>query len=194
MELKKLTDNQLVEFAKTNDEALAVLMERYKPQVSAICRPYFLIGGDNEDLLQECMIAFYKAIITYNGKASFSSYAYACMKNRIFSLIRQSNNNKNIPLNKYVSLSGLQDSVSDKTDIVVSEKFGPEESFINDESVRELESKIFSALSKYENEILKYYLKGLSYQSISEKIGKSTKSIDNALQRIRQKISLLLSE
>ena len=193
MELKKLTDNELVVLAKSNnDDAVTVLMERYKNQVSAICRPYFLIGGDNEDLLQECMIAFYKAIITYNGKASFSSYAYACMKNRIFSLIRKSNNTKNIPLNKYVSLSMLQDSASDKTDIVMSENVGPEESIINDESALELENKIFSSLSKYENEILKYYLKGLSYQTISEKMDKSIKSIDNALQRIRKKIAQLL--
>lgn len=193
MEYKNLSDEQLVSLAQNNDlKATDVLVERYKSTVASITRSYFLIGGDKEDLLQEGMIAMYSAMNSYNGQVTFKSYVYTCVKNRIVSLIKSSNNQKNKPLNNYVSLSGSVDGDADKTEIIVDSGFGPEEIFINRETVIELNQKIKKVLSEYEYTILSQYLTGLSYAQIAEKIGEKVKSIDNALQRIRQKLSVLI--
>ena len=193
MEYKNLSDEQLVSLAQNNDlKATDVLVERYKSTVASITRSYFLIGGDKEDLLQEGMIAMYSAMNSYNGQVTFKSYVYTCVKNRIVSLIKSSNNQKNKPLNNYVSLSGSADGDADKTEIIIDSGFGPEEIFINRETVIELNQKIKKVLSEYEYTILSQYLTGLSYAQIAEKIGEKVKSIDNALQRIRQKLSVLI--
>lgn len=193
MEYKNLSDEQLVSLAQNNDlKATDVLVERYKSTVASITRSYFLIGGDKEDLLQEGMIAMYSAMNSYNGQVTFKSYVYTCVKNRIVSLIKISNNQKNKPLNNYVSLSGSVDGDADKTEIIIDSGFGPEEIFINRETVIELNQKIKKVLSEYEYTILSQYLTGLSYAQIAEKIGEKVKSIDNALQRIRQKLSVLV--
>ena len=110
--LEKLTDEQLVDLAKKGENgAIDLLINRYKSKIVAICRSYFLIGGDSEDLLQEGMIAIFNAINTYNGQSSFSNYASVCVKNRVISTIRKYNNKKNSPLNDYMSLS-LEDVFS----------------------------------------------------------------------------------
>ena len=191
--MQKLTDVELVELArKNNDAAMTVLMERYKSKVVAVCRSYFLIGGESEDLLQEGMIAIFNAINSYNGQASFSVYAITCVKNRIISVIKRYNNLKNKPLNGYISLSGYSDSDNDKTSVIIDGNFGPEESYINEESIFELQEKIKNSLSKYENSILTHYLKGVSHEEIAKITGKKTKSIYNAIQRIRNKLSLII--
>ncbi len=190
--MEKLTDVQLVKLANNGDnDAITTLMKRYKSKVALVCRPYFLIGGDAEDLLQEGMIAILNAIKSYNvkGQASFSSYALICVRNRIISLIKHYNNKKNMPLNN--SLSIYSEVVIDgyKNGLFVDGIFCPEESCINEESVDELKNKIKSLLSGFEFKVLSYYLNGDSYQTIAEKTGKNQKSIDNAIQRIRNKLS-----
>ncbi len=193
MEYKNLLDEQLVKLAQSGDaKAIDVLVERYKSTVASITRSYFLIGGDKEDLLQEGMIAMYSAMNSYNGQVSFKNYVYTCVKNKIVSLIKSSNNQKNKPLNNYVSLSGAPDNDADKSGIIVDGGFGPEETFINSEAFNELNAKIKDTLSQYEYKILTHYLMGLSYAQIAEKIGEKVKSIDNAIQRIRQKLSVLI--
>ncbi|MBQ3115685.1 MAG: sigma-70 family RNA polymerase sigma factor [Clostridia bacterium] len=193
MDYKSLTDERLVELAQSKDvKAIDVLVERYKRTVASITRSYFLIGGDKEDLLQEGMIALYSAMNTFNGQVGFKSYVYTCVKNRILTLIKSSNNQKNKPLNNYVSLSGGVDGDADKSEIIVDSGFGPEETFINREAVQELNEKIKKTLSEYEYTILTHYLKGLSYSQIAEEVKEKVKSIDNAIQRIRQKLSVFI--
>ena len=196
IEVKKLSDEQLVSLAQLKDEsAIDELFDRYKYIASAVAHSYFLNGGDAEDLLQEGLVAVFKAITSFNGKSSFKTYVYTCVKNRIFNVIKSSNRYKNLPLNNYLSLSGSIDSDNDadKNEIIVDKHFGPEEVYINAEAESELKSIIEKVLSKFEYQILVYYLKGYSYREISEKIGKKEKSIDNAIQRIRKKINLALN-
>jgi RNA polymerase sporulation-specific sigma factor len=194
MELEKLTDEELVVKAKEgNNLAVNVLARRYKTVVSAITHSYFLVGCDSEDLLQEGMIAVVNAISSYKGDATFKTYATTCIRNRIFSLIRNFNSQKNKPLNNYVSLSGYLDGDSDKTDVIIAKTFGPEETYINKEDVEERKKTIEQSLSKYEYKILQLFLSGYSYEKISKLINKNEKSIDNALQRIRKKLSHLRS-
>lgn len=192
MDLEKLTDEELVkQVNEGNSLAINVLARRYKTVVSAITHSYFLFGCDSEDLLQEGMIAVVNAIGSYKGDASFKTYATACIRNRIFSLIRSFNSQKNKPLNNYVSLSGYLDNDNDKTDIIIAKTFGPEEIYINREDVKERKKSIEQTLSKYEYKILQLFLRGYSYEKIAKILDKNEKSIDNALQRIRKKLSYL---
>ncbi|MBE7081942.1 MAG: sigma-70 family RNA polymerase sigma factor [Clostridiales bacterium] len=196
LEIQKLSDEELVSLAEAKDErAIDELFDRYKYIASAVAHSYFLNGGDSEDLLQEGLFAVFKAITSFNAKSSFKTYVYTCVKNRIFNVIKSSNRYKNQPLNNYISLSGAFDNEgdADKTEIIVDKHFGPEEIFINAEAENELKDIINSVLSKFEHEILVYYLKGYSYREISEKVEKKEKSIDNAIQRIRKKIILALN-
>ncbi len=192
MEENKYTDEELVAKAKNGDEdSVNILARRYKTLVSAITHSYFLFGCDSEDLLQEGMIAVINAINSYTGEASFKSYATVCVRNRIFSLIKSFNNSKNKPLNNYISLSGFTDSDTDKTGIIIARSFGPEEVYINRESIEEHKKTIEKVLSKFEYKILKLFLQGYSYEKIAKIMQKNEKSIDNALQRIRKKLSFL---
>jgi len=194
-EMKKLSDERLVALAQLkNENAIDELFNRYKYIASAVARSYFLNGGESEDLLQEGLFAVFKAITSFNAKSSFKTYVYTCVKNRIFNAIKSSNRYKNQPLNNYLSLSGSMDNDSDvdKTEIIIDKHFGPEEICINAEAENELKSIIHKVLSKFEYDILIYYLKGYSYREISEKFEKNEKSIDNAIQRIRKKIIMAL--
>ncbi len=196
VELKSFSDEKLAILAQQKDEnAIDELFDRYKYIASAVAHSYFLNGGDSEDLLQEGLFAIFKAITSFNGKSSFKTYVYTCVKNRIFNVIKSSNRYKNQPLNNYLSLSGSfdNDNDTDKTEIIVDKHFGPEEIYINAEAESELKSIINEVLSKFEYEILVYYLKGYSYREISEKVDKKEKAIDNAIQRIRRKIILALN-
>lgn len=192
--IQSLSDEQLLSLSKSqNADAINELLSRYKYIVSAVAHSYFLIGGDSEDLLQEGMIAVFNAINSFNGKSSFKSYVYTCVKNRIITLIKQSNRYKNQPLNNYISLSGFSDGDLDKSEIIIDSEFGPEDIYINAESEKELKEIITKSLSEFEHKILLEYLKGYSYREIGEKFNKKDKAIDNALQRIRKKILVAIN-
>lgn len=194
--LSILTDEELVFLAQKEDkQATSILIERYKNIVKATSRSYFLIGGDNDDLFQEGLIGLFNAILSFNGKSSFKSYAYTCVRNSIVSVIRSYNALKHQPLINYISISPLSDADSDKTNFVIDENvFDPETDFINKESIEELKNKISLILSKLENMILSLYLQGFSYMEIAEKTDKNVKSIDNAIQRIRNKVSAIINK
>ncbi len=194
IDLKTMADEQLVLLAQVKDEAaIDELFNRYKYIASAVAHSYFLNGGDSEDLLQEGLLAIFKAITTFNTKYNFKNYVYKCVKNKIITVITSSNRYKNQPLNNYISLSGTLDGDIEKSEIIIDNEFGPEEVYINTESEKELKAIIEDCLSNYEHKILVYYLKGYSYREISEKLNKKEKSIDNAIQRIRKKILLSLN-
>lgn len=196
MDLQTLSDEELVLLAqKDNKNAMSFIIEKYKSVVKAVSRSYFLVGGDDEDLFQEGLIGLFNAIVSYNGKSSFKSYVYVCVKNNIVSVIRKYNNQKNLPMLNYVSLTGHANMESDKTDIVIDERISdPETEYINRESSEELKQKISNTLSNLENNILALYLQGFSYAEIALKTNKQVKSIDNAIQRIRKKVYDLIDK
>lgn len=196
MDLQTLSDEELVLLAqKDNKNAMSFIIEKYKSVVKAVSRSYFLVGGDDEDLFQEGLIGLFNAIVSYNGKSSFKSYVYVCVKNNIVSVIRKYNNQKNLPMLNYVSLTGQANMESDKTDIVIDERISdPETEYINRESSEELKQKISNTLSNLENNILALYLQGFSYAEIALKTNKQVKSIDNAIQRIRKKVYDLIDK
>ena len=192
--MKNLTDNQLLARAKNNDErAVEELMERYKYVAASVSRSYFLIGGANDDLLQEGMIGVFRAINTFDSeKAEFKTHVYTCVKNSIITSIKKHNTKKNQPLNAYISLSGDVDGDIDKSFVIEDGRFRPEETFIANESEVELFNDIRKSLSKNEFEIFKLYIQGYSYNDISLKVNKSQKSVDNSIQRLKKKVYIVL--
>lgn len=189
VELDKLSDEELCALAKTGDVvATELLIHRSHGVILRASRPYFLAGGDYEDLIQEGMIGLFKSIHSYNGKSSFRTFAYLCIRRNIYSALKSAMREKNRPLNNYVSIAETFTEAEETGGMVLGSIVDPETLYINQESEQELKTRIQGVLSKLENSILQYYLEGYSYREIAEKIGKEEKSIDNALQRIRKKI------
>ena len=190
-----LTDDQLIDVAVSgNQMAINALISRYKYIVIAIARSYFFNNSDMEDLIQEGMIAIFNAITTYKPRVAFKTYVYTCVKNKMLTLVKQYNAQKNKPLNNYISLSGFTDGDADKNQIMIDWDYGPEESFLNSEAESELKEIIVKSLSRFEYLILVYYLKGYSYRELSDIFNKNEKAVDNALQRIRKKLLLVLDK
>jgi RNA polymerase sporulation-specific sigma factor len=185
--MKDYSDEQLVELYKNGNVAVfEVIYARYKNLIRSLARGLFLIGGDNEDLMQEGVLGFLNAVNTFNGASGFSTYAYTCIKNSMLSAVAKAQSKKNSPLNTSVSLAT-------QTDEFLNLYLDPEDELIGIENERELMQKITAELSSFEITVLKLFLEGLSYVEISEKLNKPAKSIDNALQRIKRKISNILA-
>ncbi len=168
------------------------LIERYSRLVRACSRPYFLAGGDNEDLFQEGMLGLLSAIRQFDPDrdTSFRTYAELCIRNRLYTAIRSAQRFKHTPLNESVSIESPQ---FDESRVIAPGTFrDPEELIILRELTDEIVLGSSASLSRFENTVLGYYLEGSSYGEISRKTGKSVKSVDNAIQRIRKKLAKFL--
>lgn len=192
------TDEVLCQLAASGDRvAEEELVVRYNRVVRICSRPYFLAGGDSEDLIQEGMVGLLKAIREYDGtkEALFRTYAEVCIKNRLITAIRAAARDKHSPLNNYISLeTPLFDGNIPYTygaDYWCSEN--PEDAIINREEYRERMNVLKGQLSGFEAKILGFYLDGLSYVEIAAEVNRSPKSVDNAVQRIRRKLAQHLS-
>ena len=194
-EFVSMTDDEIVKLAKADNlHALEYILEKYTNFVKSRSRPYFLIGADREDIIQEGMIGLYKAIRDYDTEkyTNFRAFAEMCITRQIITAIKTATRRKHMPLNSYVSLSHpVFDEESDKTllDTITEHScLDPEEIIINKEDYTSIGKKINELLSPKEMEILSVYLQGKSYQEISDELGISHKSIDNALQRVKRKL------
>ncbi|MBE7054202.1 MAG: RNA polymerase sporulation sigma factor SigH [Ruminococcaceae bacterium] len=194
-----ITDEELVNIAQNgNDYATELIIGKYKNLVKAKSRTYFLIGADKEDIVQEGMIGLFKAIRDFkdNKQCSFKAFAEMCVTRQIITAIKTATRQKHIPLNSYISLNKpMYDEESEHTlldTIVENKKFDPEEIMITKESFSSIEEKMNDSLSKLEWNVLSLYLEGKSYNEIATLLNKCEKSIDNALQRIKKKVSKIL--
>jgi RNA polymerase sporulation-specific sigma factor len=177
-----------------DSSAEEALVSEYGKLVKACARPYFLAGGDGEDLIQEGMLGLLSAIRTFDPEkgVKFSTYAEFCVRRRIYSAIKSASGNKHTPLNSYVSLEspGLDESTTPSACFLRV----PEDSIIEREQVGEVERLLYGALSRFESGVLELYLEGMSYKDMAIRLGKSDKSVDNAVQRIRRKLSQILTQ
>lgn len=186
-----LSDSELVTLARTDAKALEAVFTRYKKMLVSIGRSYFLISGDNDDVMQEGMIGLFNAINTFKDEYVFSSYAYRCIKNSILTAVKKENTGKNQPLKNYISLSGSDDDDIDKMFFLKDLNYNPETTIINKEEEKELKEKILLSLTLLEKNVLDKFLDGYSYEDIAKDLNKDKKSVDNAIQRIRKKISTI---
>ena len=192
----KLNDEEiLLRIKDKNDKvALDYLINKYRNFVRAKARSYFLIGADREDIIQEGMIGFYKAIRDFrNDKlSSFRAFAELCVTRQIITAIKTATRQKHIPLNSYISLNKpIYDEDSDRTllDVLSGAKAAdPEDLVISREEFVDIEKKMEEILSDLEWKVLMSYLDGKSYQEIAEELHRHVKSIDNALQRVKRKL------
>ena len=191
---ENMTDEEIVSLAEKDRSAEEFLLNKYKNLVKSRAKMYFLAGGDNDDLMQEGIIGLFKAIHDYNSdkQASFYSFAELCVKRQIFTAIKTAARQKHQPLNTYISLNKpVYEDVSERTlveTLAERESVDPEKLYIMHEKLKDIEKEIDEKLSDLEKRVLILHLQGMSYQEISEIINKPTKSIDNALQRIKKKL------
>jgi RNA polymerase sporulation-specific sigma factor len=194
---RELEDLQLVLRARNGDGgALDVLIRRYTGFVRLKASSYFLAGGDSEDLVQEGLIGLYKAVRDFRSdkETSFRSFAELCVTRQIITAIKTATRFKHAPLNTYVSFSHTPAGQDSDTDCTLGDALpGPsvDEPSICVISSEELQSLVFTlgtGLSQLEHDALRLYLEGASYEEMAEELGCDTKTIDNALQRVKRKI------
>lgn len=195
----EITDESLCARAASGDRAAEeALVLRHTRLVRVCARPFFLAGGDSEDLIQEGMVGLLSAIREFRPQkgASFRTFAEVCVRRRIISVVRSAAGGKHLPLNDSVSLDpslflANQDFTFFGT--AYHHQRNPEDVVIHEENLSALEEAIREGLTRLETQVLTHYLNGLSYAEIAEEVQRSTKSVDNAVQRIRRKIAQYLS-
>ena len=194
---RELEDLQLVLKARNGSNvALDALIRRYTPFVRLKASSYFLVGGDSDDLIQEGLIGLYKAVRDFrpDKETSFRSFAELCVTRQIITAIKTATRFKHSPLNTYVSFSHTpagQDSDGDCTlgdALPGSHVNDPAVRVISTEELQSLVGCLGTTLSPLESDALRLYLEGSSYEEMAEELGCDTKTIDNALQRVKRKI------
>lgn len=187
---------QLQGVAASPEQAEEHLIERYKDMVRSRARAYFLIGADSEDVIQEGMIGLYKAITNFDAESGipFAAFAELCVTRQIQTAVKASLRLKHTPLNQYVSFSTPISESEDKEvclmdTLQAADNTNPETRLLEQEGMEELMSRVRGELSALEGEVLELFLSGMDYRAIANMLGKSPKSIDNALQRIKKKVS-----
>lgn len=193
----EMNDAQLIRmFRQGEAPVMDYLMEKYKYLVRKKANALFLLGGDSEDLIQEGMIGLFKAIRDYDElEGSFYSFAELCVNRQLYTAIEAAARKKHRPLNSYVSLSnegGEEEGVSIRGALAAND-LNPEQMVIDRESMEDVLERIRASLSRMEEKVFTYYLEGMNYRQIAAKMGKSEKSVDNSLQRIKQKTQKLLN-
>jgi RNA polymerase sporulation-specific sigma factor len=194
---RELEDLQLVIRARNGDgTALDLLIRRYTGFVRLKASSYFLAGGDGEDLVQEGLIGLYKAVRDFRAdkETSFRSFAELCVTRQIITAIKTATRFKHAPLNTYVSFSHTPAGQESDGDCTLGDALpgpGVDDPAVCVISTEELQSLVFTlgtGLSPLESNALRLYLDGLSYEQMAEELGCDTKTIDNALQRVKRKI------
>jgi RNA polymerase sporulation-specific sigma factor len=194
---RELEDLQLVVRARNGDgTALDLLIRRYTGFVRLKASSYFLAGGDGEDLVQEGLIGLYKAVRDFRAdkETSFRSFAELCVTRQIITAIKTATRFKHAPLNTYVSFSHTPAGQESDGDCTLGDALpgpGVDDPAVCVISTEELQSLVFTlgtGLSPLEADALRLYLDGLSYEQMAEELGCDTKTIDNALQRVKRKI------
>lgn len=190
---KDVSDEQLIVLLRDGQtEVMDYLMDKYKNLVRKRANALYLIGGETEDLIQEGMIGLFKAIQDYrlDKDASFYHFAEICITRQMYTAVEASQRKKHTPLNTYIPLNAGQEA-EDGMYLEIERSFrtlDPETLFISQETTRQLLKQVNERLSRMERQVLALYLDGMNYHQIAVHMGKTPKSIDNALQRIRGKI------
>lgn len=196
-------DEALVNAIVAGDSgAMDFLMNKYKNLVRSRARTLFLVGADKEDLIQEGMIGLYKAIRDFNGEKniSFQSFAELCITRQMYSAIKGSNTKKNQPLNNYISIDSMEgrEGLENPLEQLLGNNFeknkNPEQLVLDKEAADVLEYTLVGHLSDLEKKVLQFYMKDMNYNQIAEALGKEPKAVDNALQRIKKKLTQVLKE
>lgn len=202
----KATDEELILRLREGEAAITdFIMEKYKNLVRNKAKSMYILGADNEDLIQEGMIGLFKAIRDFDSgrDASFYTFADLCISRQIYTAVKASGRQKHMPLNTYISLySNITEAEGDGNGNEMSlvnalsykDEQNPEELLIDRENVEDIERAIETELSPFEKQVLDLYMTGMSYSQIARVLGKDDKSTDNALQRMKGKLRKVLGK
>lgn len=188
------SDEELIlEYQNGAYELEEILLNKYKNMILKKAHAMFLIGGEQEDLIQEGMIGLFKALRDYKNdkNTSFSTFANLCVERQMYKAIENAMRQKHKPLNSYISFSDEAEQMWNLEDRWQKD---PEEIIIDQENAKRIRVDIKNHLSPLENQVLEDYLEGYDYVKIAERMGKPIKSIDNALQRIRTKVRDMITD
>ncbi|MSW84603.1 MAG: RNA polymerase sporulation sigma factor SigH [Actinobacteria bacterium] len=197
----QVEDGYLIALAKQGDPtAYDRLVRRYYGFVRLKASSYFLAGGDSEDLIQEGLVGLYKAIRDYrtDRESSFRNFAELCITRQIITAVKTATRNKHTPLNQYLSFAstpaGALDGEPTLEEVIPgSPIYDPANQVISSEELRSLVGCLSTSLSELESRVLSLYLDGRSYEGIGELLGCDTKTVDNALQRVKRKVGVHLN-
>lgn len=198
---ENMPDEQLIRKLREGETAIMdYIISKYKHVVIRAAKAMYLLGGENDDLIQEGMIGLFKAVRDFdiNQETSFYSFAELCISRQMYTAIKLSQRQKHMPLNSYISLYDIRTTATEDKQSPLIEQLemetnnNPEELFIDKERMLMLVHELNERLSDMERRVLHLHLQGEDYRSIAELLDKSPKSIDNALQRIRQKMRTIL--
>lgn len=179
---EQMTDEQLIgKLRKGDKNIIDYIMEKYKNLVRKEANAMYLLGGENDDLIQEGMIGLFKAIRGFRAEkeGSFYTFAELCITRQMYTAVQASKRKKHAPLNSYVSL--------DEEPQILTEQ-NPEALVIDQEDREDRYNQIHRRLSDMEKLVLELYLEGKTYGQIGAVIGKNEKAVDNTMQRLRKKL------
>lgn len=185
---------------KQNEQAMEALLRMFKPKVIAISREYFLIGADDDDLIQEGMIGLYKAIMVYDKTKNhnFSAFASLCIHRQLQNAVKNANRIKNAPLNSYLPINYFGGVGNDEDKnfklVIVDDNSDIEKEYIDKELNAIVISKVKNLLTEQQFGMLKMFLNGLSYSQMAEVLDITTKQVDNTLQAIKRKLHTIKGE
>lgn len=188
-----MQEKDLINLAKLGDEkALDELYDKYKQNILFVAKKYYLNDGNNDDIVQEGMLGFLKAINTFDDtKGNFYSYLIKLVEHQIINAIKKSNALKNAPLNERYNLNSqgeLEMEENDKVLGIPNDTLTPENRVLLEENEKEFSNLMVDKLSSFEREVLQLYLAGFSYYDIIKKLNVNYKSVDNALNRVKIKL------
>ena len=193
---ESLTDEELITLFRDGDqEAMEMLLNKYKEMVLRKAKSMYILGGDSDDLIQERMLGLFKAVRDYDcGRdASFRTFAQLCVTRQLYTAVKASSRKKHLPLNTAISLSRpMREDGEEEEEFLdcleADASSNPEVYLIGQEEMERLEEKIEKELSAFEKQVLELHLTGMGYVEIAHVLNRDEKSTDNALQRIRAKL------
>ena len=198
----QVEDSYLLALAKQGSpQAYDQLVRRYYGFVRLKASSYFIVGGDSDDLIQEGLVGLYKAVRDFRSdrESSFRNFAELCITRQIITAVKTATRNKHTPLNQYVSFSSSPAGSQGDNEPTLDEAIAgptahdPVNQVISSEELRALVGCLSTVLSELESRVLALYLDGRSYEEVGERLGCDTKTVDNALQRVKRKVGAHLS-
>jgi RNA polymerase sporulation-specific sigma factor len=197
----ELDDHYLVALAKEGrSDAYDAIVRRYRSFVRLKASSYFLLGGESDDLIQEGLLGLYKAVRDYrtDRESSFRNFAELCITRQIITAVKTATRNKHTPLNQYVSFSQTPAAAGDSETTLDEVLAGPSTAdpisqVIASEELESLVRCLSGVLSELESRVLSLYLDGHSYEIVAERLECDTKTVDNALQRVKRKVGTHLA-
>lgn len=199
---ENMTDEELIMSLRDGEtEIMDYICDKYKNLVRSKAKSMFILGADNDDLIQEGMLGLFKAVRDYDfGRdASFFTFADLCISRQMYTAVQASGRKKHAPLNSYISIYATGTNQENGEDVLAladlistDDAFNPEQQMIDRENLAHLEETIDKELSSFEKQVLDLYLTGMHYQQIAKVLSKDAKSTDNALQRIKNKLKKVI--